>query len=1245
MRGAIRIFFLICGIFSALPVYAVDVTAARELLDSIDISNHENVALEIYDAYQALDAVVTEAENLNQEYINDLQENADAMHETEQSLENRMLGGAAMVTTGIGAMQLGAAMAEQSADAAAQRDMSAYLATFRCDYGAGANIQGGETNITLPGANTLLTLRTEYMDLAADIKIRKESLGLPPGIESETILDATQYNLYNNESIGITDGAYASVSRALTNTGGDDATEWAAMKSETAEQLKSGAIAAGIGAVGSAVANRVINKDAPQERSREITNEYNNKLQTIESEIDEKQNALLTAIDENEQRIAEYNELLNQHNEFIATITPECQDGFSEYITVVNSAEPITDNLIDVKTLPLYEYDLDDLETALAVCTDGADALTNMSYMSTGTNSKPICTQFIINIENGGNSRLSEDQRCLVKCMLEASNRNCEVAEANMDENGQCICNPGGATGYDTVPLMYRVCDGEIPDGANGICEEEFFRDKRLQPTNAVALAKEWALLKHNDNITCDETSRRCNNKFLASSDCLQCKSVDNNTYYEFVFRKIDAVGDNNIEHSIKESICALHETEFVKSGIVPPRTNGVGIVIDPGYSWPDYCATDSSEICNKVAKTSEQFGYATNVLDVKEAEKGCVFSAVTRDIIEQQGQAAGIDPYVLYSAQIYLNGDIEAQICKYVENEIKPTELESCQCNAGSTPIREEGGVWGTTDDVLTCYINGEPVSFVFDDLSESKNYNIESGMQQLSCVVEGGTFDGTKCRGLDEKACLSLKASNMEICPECAAVDWDPVTEQCKLPAAAKATNIKQGIKIATAVGSIAVGAVLATVTGAGGVLIIVEVVFGAGAEIARNYQYLDGYEFLDESEKCKDSSCAATLISENLKRLADHADNFNHDQFNAIDAELARLIDLLPEETVEQLSREFQNGIQLEGNDPNIWNQSTSEWLELLGNVVSGVSAFGGLFKSGIKFAFNKTTRALTKRISKRVTGNVDNVLSPITPSEAKRLEQLNAQQTRLVARQQANPGASEAADIRRELTTVNQERQRILNKVGNSSDDTLAATKTANPQPSNTEGKRLVDDTLDLDLEDEAAIAARRASRNSSPATDLFADGRGLAAYKPIGSRTLRQGNFNKNLVNLFTSGHDKLYVNIGDFDLTDRAKFKLLLKLTDQKQLARYDFSRSSIITIGGKSNINTNKVINILDKIDQVNASYDVIDILAEQDYSIDEIDTILENVAKAGGMSYLYLVTGGGLSMGTAVKTLVDIY
>ena len=177
----------------------------------------------------------------------------------EQSLANRMLGAAAIGAGGIGGMQVASALAEQNADADAERDMAAYLATFKCDYGQGMTISGGETNIQLPGANVLLPIYNEYTTLAADLKTRKEALGMTPGIESEVILDAATSGLYDNAATGITDGAYTSLSRALSDPTGADAAEWAAQKSDTSSQLKTGAIVGGAGVAGGAIGDVLIN--------------------------------------------------------------------------------------------------------------------------------------------------------------------------------------------------------------------------------------------------------------------------------------------------------------------------------------------------------------------------------------------------------------------------------------------------------------------------------------------------------------------------------------------------------------------------------------------------------------------------------------------------------------------------------------------------------------------------------------------------------------------------------------------------------------------------------------------------------------------------------------------------------------------------------------------------------------------------------------------------------------------------
>ena len=227
----------------------------------------------------------TLTEEESQKKIDELQKNADAMKAKEQSTANRLLGGLSIGATGIGGMQLASAVAENRADDAAERDMAAYLATFRCDYGAGRNIAGGETDVQLPGGNTLFQLRQEFATLSTDVKTRKEALGLAPGIESEVVMDSATMGLYDDVSLGRTDGAYTSLSRALSNPTGADAAEWAQQRADTSSQLKTGAIVAGVGIVGGIVGDLLINHDAPKEQSDKINAKYE-PLKKLRDEIE-----------------------------------------------------------------------------------------------------------------------------------------------------------------------------------------------------------------------------------------------------------------------------------------------------------------------------------------------------------------------------------------------------------------------------------------------------------------------------------------------------------------------------------------------------------------------------------------------------------------------------------------------------------------------------------------------------------------------------------------------------------------------------------------------------------------------------------------------------------------------------------------------------------------------------------------------------------------------------------------------
>lgn len=226
---------------------------ANQVVDDIKNVSSDTSNAEIFDILNNLVSYDVRLENYKK-----AKQAYDEAKAKEQSLGNRILGAAAIGAGGIGGMMLASGLAEQKADAAAEQDMSAYLATFKCDYGDGMNIKGGESNITLPGANVLLPLYNEYVSLAADLKSRKEALEMTPGIESEVILSASETGLYDNQSSGI-DGTYASISRALMNPDGEDAEQLQAQSDKSSQNVKTGAIVGGAGVVGGAVGNVLLN--------------------------------------------------------------------------------------------------------------------------------------------------------------------------------------------------------------------------------------------------------------------------------------------------------------------------------------------------------------------------------------------------------------------------------------------------------------------------------------------------------------------------------------------------------------------------------------------------------------------------------------------------------------------------------------------------------------------------------------------------------------------------------------------------------------------------------------------------------------------------------------------------------------------------------------------------------------------------------------------------------------------------
>ncbi|MBR2342334.1 MAG: carboxypeptidase-like regulatory domain-containing protein [Alphaproteobacteria bacterium] len=473
----------------------------------------------------------------------ELRANADEMKRVEQSTENKLLGAAGMGAAGIGGMQVASALAEKNADEDAERDMAAYLATFRCDYGHGLNIKGGETGIELPGANSLIPLYQEYVNLANDLKVRKNALGMKPGIESEKILDAATSGLYDNQSIGKVDGAFTSLARALADPTGADAAEWAAQKDATAKKLKTGAVVAGIGILGSAVGNAIINRNV-NEKSDEIKRKYENIVDIpkptplpTERKCSDSKGATgtypeCTCTDNTNYFAAEQGCIPCGTGQTFNTTTKkcECTDTNKQYNESENKCtckSPMVENASGVCTNPqppVSGCELTGLVTKDCKCVNGAAKVGNNCECRSGWYSpdNKTCAEC-----KSAEHKVVVDNQCVCQAPYYSTNGNktcteCKASDNKEIKDGKCQCR-----------------EGYNPDSTTGKCEripapepliKISFGSDVLFETGSAKLANNGKTMLDEFNKRLEDAQKNSNNKFDLKTDTDYCISVTGHT-------------------------------------------------------------------------------------------------------------------------------------------------------------------------------------------------------------------------------------------------------------------------------------------------------------------------------------------------------------------------------------------------------------------------------------------------------------------------------------------------------------------------------------------------------------------------------------------------------------------------------------------------------------------------------------------------------------------------------------------
>jgi hypothetical protein len=132
------------------------------------------------------------------------QSNLDAAKSNEQSMGNRLMGAGTMAATGAGGQLLLAGMAEGRADDEWGARIENITASITCRI-SGATVPAipvGESGMTPMRSRTSVELRDEYLTLARATRETKEELGLPPGIESDAIIDMRDTYAGNQVRVG-----------------------------------------------------------------------------------------------------------------------------------------------------------------------------------------------------------------------------------------------------------------------------------------------------------------------------------------------------------------------------------------------------------------------------------------------------------------------------------------------------------------------------------------------------------------------------------------------------------------------------------------------------------------------------------------------------------------------------------------------------------------------------------------------------------------------------------------------------------------------------------------------------------------------------------------------------------------------------------------------------------------------------------------------------------------------------------
>ena len=557
------------------------------------------------------------------------------------------------------------------------------------------------------------------------------------------------------------------------------------------------------------------------------------------------------------------------------------------------------------------------------------------------------------------------------------------------------------------------------------------FKDTKVQMLEAEMLARiylEKTYPADNINIQCKKKYRT-----KGGSDFLQCTSTDAKRAFEFEFRNLNTKTTNqtpdtsNIELNTAKALCKMRDGKY------DFRDNAYPLC----YKEGDIEGTEV--MCRELNSDAGNFGWSTAVQQWGLA-RTCGFKFGTKNAETFEPRSYGsIDPYVFQYMEVQSTQDLILILNQYVRFKTR-NGFDSFWCDSAPTRIVKNDvyslDINWNYRNVLTCHLTTKEgqkhdLDFIFKDINQANQRKNAGDMAGMTCIVNGGNFDGKNCFAIDKDQCLALNTQLP------GGTKFDEERGLCLMKDSASAEDLRSGERTAKLLGSTVVG-VLITV-GSGGsasevaiawVLTIISSTASVALEILNNIKNERARKFISDAQLCPyATTCTANgLCSTNCNPDSDCAKKTLLNAYADIESmatgqdtqdQLSQAVSYATETLVEKISsdcidEDYKNKLKTATNGLEISIRTLKTASDVI-DTIWFIQRLDRPFKSAIvlKFRNNVATTTFANLFGADTSGTNPISISSFAPTGS--IDRLNRGGTDALVTQFTSDGAPAALEV--------------------------------------------------------------------------------------------------------------------------------------------------------------------------------------------------------------------------------------